>query len=900
MSNVGQSIRNRFPYWSKIRKDSSSDSGIFLDSIGKYIEDSRISNYKMKMQQEPLHGNPVCEPGNLFIANVFESQKALDLLDEVRKLSLVDFIAIKDDEEISLRQTYNYVDLCNSLPTRLSVNSFENVSSRLLHLFDDNSLNHKHSNVYDFKIPKKICFNVYDSLEFDLIKDNKTEQNRILVSGIDVYGEPIQEYIHIYNEGYYETKNFFKKLMPLNREEKYNVVKADSIEVTGINAKIEVLQLPVRLGSKESKSLFSILEEDIVSFGNSLRETFLVTKLQQNVDTDNVAFSSIDNIHRFFRDRTEYQNEYTTIDSDSFDYVKYSQTLLNNFGQRIKIEDYCYDYQRNLITTVSRDNIIRWYDLKPEAFQTKEFERTKRVSYSIEAEKQRVSFNETLKIHVQLERNKGSIQNLFIARRTPSSVGGTDQFEFEYLQEDKSTWSTDLYVFKEEILLKNIKYFSSIFFDVTFDLFGQYDFYVFSCSSTRKNSIINKLLNNVITDIEFKKNVESLLEDNLQRELFINSYSVMCESLTPVLEIESPIDLSDEESYEIGIFYQNVENTLYITKEFDDRCEVNEIKEHKDYFIYDYENNISAFLEEYDSLTLLLENNEEDDIEVYKIRNSTTLDEISFKYGISRQNDERLNSFRERVYKLCKNSLDSEKYAFEKSLGCSTSLKDYDLFEIDLVDNSLDLNIEIKENRLMLFLNDEVFHNEKLSDLKFLFKVKEIFELYPNYFTIKELTDYDYRFFDAKNLMPKTSKRNYGKFGVNNFVNILPKENIQNIQDFSGLFVTNMGVGENVNTPFTFSLVENVLHKYSDELESVTFDYKDFPFVVKWLPIKAIAFNCDNMEDYLYDVKKDNENYGVISNGNLVENSEKNKVLSQKGAKIINSLLQKQNTYWGE
>ena len=64
--------------------------------------------------------------------------------------------------------------------------------------------------------------------------------------------------------------------------------------------------------------------------------------------------------------------------------------------------------------------------------------------------------------------------------------------------------------------------------------------------------------------------------------------------------------------------------------------------------------------------------------------------------------------------------------------------------------------------------------------------------------------------------------------------------------------------------------------------------------------LKAIAFNSDNIEDYLYDVKKDNENYGAITNGNLVESSEKNKVLSQKGAKIINSLLQKQNTYWGE
>ena len=64
--------------------------------------------------------------------------------------------------------------------------------------FNDDSLNHKHSEVYDFKIPKKICFNVYDSIEFLPLKDNKTQENRILISGIDIYGEPSQEYINIY------------------------------------------------------------------------------------------------------------------------------------------------------------------------------------------------------------------------------------------------------------------------------------------------------------------------------------------------------------------------------------------------------------------------------------------------------------------------------------------------------------------------------------------------------------------------------------------------------------------------------------------------------------------------------------------------------------------------------
>lgn len=287
-------------------------------------------------------------------------------------------------------------------------------------------------------------------------------------------------------------------------------------------------------------------------------------------------------------------------------------------------------------------------------------------------------------------------------------------------------------------------------------------------------------------------------------------------------------------------------------------------------------------------------------IKANSIRNSTSLDEAGFKFGIVRQKDEKINSYRERVYNAMRNSMDSEKYAFEKNLGICTTLKSYNIFEIDLVDESLKLNIEIKDNRLIFYLNDEIFHNEKLSELKFLFKVKEIFELYPNYFTIKELSDVDYAFFKAVNLMPKTSKRNYLSFEANTFVHTLPEKHVEYVQDYNGLFITNSGLSENVNTFNTYSLVGNVLHKFDDTLDFINFEYREFPFTIKWLPIKATSFNSENIEDTLYDLKKDNENYGAISNGNLVESSEKNKVLSQKGARIVDLLLEKQNTYWGE
>ena len=282
------------------------------------------------------------------------------------------------------------------------------------------------------------------------------------------------------------------------------------------------------------------------------------------------------------------------------------------------------------------------------------------------------------------------------------------------------------------------------------------------------------------------------------------------------------------------------------------------------------------------------------------IRNSTTVDESGFSTGIIRQKNESLTDFRNRIYKNLKNINDFSYNSFDKSLGCITTLKDIDLFEVDLVDKTLDLKIEIKNNRLKFYLNDVVFHKEKLTDLKFNIKVKETFEKYPQYFSIQKVNTSDWQYLKAENLMHITTERTYLRYETNNSLVTLPREHVTNVSDFSGFFDINTSSEDLVTNESLYHLDGNVLYKSSEDLQYLYFSYKDFPVKLKWLPIKVTRINNENINDVFYTKIKDNENVGEITDGNLVENFETHELLSQRGAKIFNRILEKQNTYWGE
>lgn len=618
MSNIGQIMRNRFPHWSKIRKDSSSDAAILLDTIGHSISKEKSSIYKLKYELNPLHGYPVCEPANLFVINIFESEKVQTLLNEIRKLTNISFTGIRNNETVSLKEVLNYDSLCTTLPNDLVVNQTTNVFNYLLHTFDEGEYDHKLLNVYDFKMPRKICFNIRNVSRFQQITNDNQNENKILISGIDLYGRRVQEVILIKNEGYYESLNYYKKLLPLEEEKKYSLVKAESIEVNGIKGAIDVLVLPIKINLKQHHCHPSVLKKDPINDSNSLQETFVTLNLRSSSYVDEnqttINYSLLDYIHRLYEYGYMYKNEFSELEKEHFEKIKFSKMLLDMGLNPITIEDYCFDYVRNYITTISRDNKIRWYNVDETPFVTKEFERSQKTIFSLESINQRVSFNEEENLYLNLERPKGNINSFFIGRRKPSQKENSldsNIYGFEYLQADKNSWSNTLHFFDVDINSNNINIVNNLYFKVQFDEIGQHDFYCFTFKGSTSQLLLDDYAAGNISEHVFKKGLDSILDIPRQTTLFVNSYSIMCEYNSPILELESPVDVSDTND-EIGLFYQNSENNLYIVKQLQNTCEIHEVKEYKDYFLYDYNNNIAVLLEKYDSLTFTLENDEEE------------------------------------------------------------------------------------------------------------------------------------------------------------------------------------------------------------------------------------------------------------------------------------------------
>lgn len=264
-------------------------------------------------------------------------------------------------------------------------------------------------------------------------------------------------------------------------------------------------------------------------------------------------------------------------------------------------------------------------------------------------------------------------------------------------------------------------------------------------------------------------------------------------------------------------------------------------------------------------------------IKAKNIRNSTSLDEAALKYGLVRESLETTESFFKRTLKACLQISIQEKDSFYKSLGYLTSLQDKDVFLINRKENLNNLNIEITSSELIIYEVEEVLYRKLLRELKYLRDFKTLLE---EYFIVELLDDTDsWELLKTENLMPVTSLRNYLKYETENYQSLLPKDKITEIKDFNGILAYETTEVELINSSAFFLQEDELFIKGSRGYGEITFSYDDFPLKLKWLPIKAIALNDLSFEN----ISKDEA-------GNL----------TQKGAKIFNKVLEKQNTYWGK
>ena len=960
MSFLGRSLRNRFPLWSETRRNESSNAAILLDSIGSSIEEERVSLLKNLKSTFSLEGNPTPELGHFFRFTQLNQEyqnfrKNNNLFESFFAEGTI------EGETFYLEPKYSYEEMVLSDPTRHETlyKKLENV--KLFSIVEDESsldpndshfyfLKSKENKVdrvsiqdtFDFKNDyKKIYIKIEKSKLYRSLKDseNFNGHHSIILRGEDETREIVEETIEIIDDGIYTSKTWFKNLSPQLEENDYR--GGGSIEIYGFVGDIKFYTAPIEntfyinrnsiIGKISNELGYDTLSENNIKYSLTHEE----------INNETVSFLN----HNFcsYEFGSEYKDSTATLDGDYFEETLSKRAVIDENLNPIKVDSFTMDVNRNKLVTIGKDFIIREHSPYRDSFNLKLISRTKEVDLAFETENQRVFLMEESKMNLFLERAKSGIQFLFIGRHSPerrlSYEDGSD-FNFEFLQSDLS-WGDGFEYFEGKYADNIYEEFDSMQFDCEYTELGQYDYYVYcfkNFSVTRE--YLNKVKTGVIEEKDFKTLTENIRRAVNQNDLTINSYSVLCEEASPsfllsldkesilnqVKQLEGisidPIqpavihgdllqedeelnDFINTEEYTLSIWFENIQNNLYISINYADRHYIFEVERYYDYIFYDYDSGTGVTIEEYDEINITVNGEYENSITrlpqtgfetLEKIRNSTWIDEVGFAYGTSRELNESLNQYRHRVVCLMKGTLKKEKDSFYKSLGYITSMRDIDIFRIVKKDPEESIDIEISSNRIHIYRNETLFYTNRFENIKFLKDLYDVLITF-DFLEVEVLEEGESWWYKkTENLMPASSKRQKIRVDLNTQSKKISEKYIKSIKDLNGDFLNEVSE-EQVVSPHNYSISNGVLHKYKLGEEPVTYSYENFPFILKWLPIKACPVTDVDFDDLLKTSFYDNETYGEINNS---EEKETEKLLSQKGSVIINKILAKQNTYWGE
>ena len=611
MSLFGQKLRNHLPEPSVIRTDDSSTGAMLLSVLGEHLQKSFIDVKKINFQNKPLSDSPVLEPGILHIVDFKDSKEFINYLNQLKDpflLRTINIIASLNNETYNLTRLFEYSDLCKTFPTRIEKVLIETIENVTMYQFSDTYNNIVTDKVYLHQDGTKVYFDISNIKEYELLDQRKTNADYLLVAGYDTYGDRIQEVVYVNHEGLYETKNKFVELLPLEQEE--NLIKSHSIELTGVKGDIKIKKLPINVLLKKHLFLESTVED------NADTEVLIQNNLFFNLSSQNNVYY-LDYIHRYFDVESKYKNEYTNVDHDMFEAILFSKAFVDTDLNPVAIEDYCFDYLRNKLLTIDSNANLRWYNLDPNMFIQKEFHKTIYRGFSINSFTNRASIYENININILPHNNHANIKKYFIARRTPSSKLGASSlvYNFEYLQSDLSTWSTDMHVFEvNSLITENTSYVLNQTFNHYFDEFGQYDFYIFNFRTKEAFSLLNKYQSLEYTEDKFKKGIETIILQKNQKHLTIDSYSILVEYFVSEKEMQTTLTKENDETF--GIFTKDLENNIYATvNHINGSSTLYHIKEYKDYFAFNNRATAAILLEKYDSLNVTFNDTHTESVE---------------------------------------------------------------------------------------------------------------------------------------------------------------------------------------------------------------------------------------------------------------------------------------------
>lgn len=446
MSYSAQKLVNYLPFWSKSRKDPSSNTYKLMQSLGDSLslqtKDAVKNSYLFQlMAEEATHG----EMTEIFL---LEEDKIRVTMTGTRKgYEYPKVKGIVSEAEVTVERARNISEFLYSAPTR--VEGLDSIDVLHWEIWSSTSA----STPKDIKIPERLLIEVKNSTIY-YRKDSVRNEDRVsgytsfvFISGLDQDFNSIDEIVAVTDDGCYTTRNIFKTV--------------DEITFDGFDGDVTVYLTP----SKEA-----LVDETFVRYKYSSGYT--------KTDSGPIRLYLIDESHgttlvpainkqvqgkNYLRPENKIQEEEIE--------ALCSHSLLDTSGSYITaLSATVSPLDTNLYVL---DNSGRVFIYQPDftAFVEPEEKASEETYLDIQPEVHRVDLNEEIDLWTFFRVQTAPIVHAVIKRVDPA---GTE----EYLQADLS-WGVTEYKFlgKDSEGTYVEKSWEDFSFPVTFNQVGQWNFY---------------------------------------------------------------------------------------------------------------------------------------------------------------------------------------------------------------------------------------------------------------------------------------------------------------------------------------------------------------------------------------------------------------------------------------
>lgn len=448
-----QRLANRFPGWTKIRRDPSSVGQRLLSVFADYFDLNTIESIKIRDEFRILKPS-------LGVAALYSIQ--LDASDQIKTTPTAgggsnpiyhtSVVGTHPTEgNITLKRDENIEDLLFGPPTRISLVS--TIPYTTLTIWDSTA-----PEVFNEIVePNYLYVNVFNSTKYNL-KTISSDHffsgfHGIFIEGRDQNNIQIREKLEIPDDGYFKTKHIFSEV--------------SKVEIDGFDGQVTIHLVPDQTPWATPRIVdpfrLAVLEDD---------EGPLHISIEQELAVGNTV-----SYLRYFTPRLKLGEEYRDGSGEIIGNEEEisEAALLDSSSNPLDIISIAISPDTARLYALSRTGIIYIYDLSTPVFLPPAGgDRTRYAPIEIRPLQHTTRWWSTMRLFTWFAFPKKPILSVKIKRVSPSGT-------IEYLQADKVTWSTTEFEFTTDPVGKLPEdSWQDFQFDTTFEEFGQWDFYAIS------------------------------------------------------------------------------------------------------------------------------------------------------------------------------------------------------------------------------------------------------------------------------------------------------------------------------------------------------------------------------------------------------------------------------------